>query len=586
MRKSASRRRQAGQVQSAPGGIGILFINPATEKFGGFLSRYVPVGIPVAIGYMAAYLQKHGIRCEAFDEEIYTLTPSLLREKLEGMEKPYVVGVSCLTAHVGRGLQLAEMIKTEFPDSTVVFGGLHPSTLPEESIASGHVDYVVRGEGEEVMLQLYRAIRGQGDPKQILGVSYMEGGVIHNNPEAPLIPDINDIPFFPYHLFEHPKYDRGFITTSRGCPYRCSYCSQRLLTGTTYRYRSAQKIIEELDVLVNKYGQKAIVFYDDNFCLKARRVHELCDLIVANGLHNKVKLSVQTRADNVLHHGGEELVKHMAESGFTHMGFGMETGVQRLADLIRKDETVECHLETARLCQKFGMDVSFFMIYGLPTETAADREESYNVVMSAKLQATKYNNLIPYPGTPLWSELKQSGRVVVTENWRNFNSVLAMTSSIFDKTPLPYVPETTSEWELKRDIIKYNLKSYVNWKSMAAIFGHTKGIGWFMLPEKWYLKPRELFEMGKIGVQVLINMAMAFAPLKLTEPLMTALNPEMKKRGRVAGYDAKKYKEIDWNEMETKQKTILLKKARDERKATGRFTVMVDAREKATAAAK
>ena len=554
----------------------MLFINPATEKFGGFLSRYVPVGIPVAIGYLAAYLERHGIRCKALDEEIFTITPSLLRETVQGLEKPYIFGVSCLTAHVGRGMQIARMIKTEFPDSIVVFGGLHPSTLPEESLGTHDVDYVVRGEGEEVMLQLYRAIRGQGDPTKILGVSYVRDGVLYNNPEAPLIPDINDIPFFPYHLFEHPKYDRGFITTSRGCPYRCSYCSQRLLTGTTYRYRSAEKIVEELDVLVNKYGQKAIVFYDDNFCLKARRVHELCDLIVANRMHEKVKLSVQTRADNVLYHGGEDLVRHMAESGFTHMGFGMETGVQRLANLIRKDETVDCHLETARLCQKHGMDVSFFMIYGLPTETAADREESYKVVMSANLQATKYNNLIPYPGTPLWSELKESGRVVVTENWRNFNSVLAMTTSIFDKTPLPYVPETASEWQLKRDIIKYNLKSYVNVKSIAAIFGHTKGIGWFMLPERWYAKPREVYEIAKIGVQVVINMVMAFLPLKISEPIMTALNPEMKKRSRVSGYDAKTYREIDWNEMETKKKTILLKKARDERKATGKFTVVVE----------
>ena len=82
----------------------MLFINPATEKFGGFLSRYVPVGIPVAIGYLAAYLERHGIRCKALDEEILEITPSLLRETVKGLEQPYVFGVSCLTAHVGRGM--------------------------------------------------------------------------------------------------------------------------------------------------------------------------------------------------------------------------------------------------------------------------------------------------------------------------------------------------------------------------------------------------------------------------------------------------------------------------------------------------
>lgn len=556
----------------------MLLINPATEKFGGFLSRYVPVGIPVAIGCVAAYLEKHGIRCNVLDEEIYTITPSLLHEAVKDLEKPYVFGISCLTAHVGRGYQIARMIKAEFPESTVVFGGLHPSTLPGEALATGACDYVVCGEGEEIMLKLYRAIRGEGDPMEILGIACLRDGLLHENPQAPLIPDINTIPFFPYHLFEHPKYDRGFITTSRGCPYRCSYCSQRLLTGTTYRYKNPDKIIEELDILVNRYGQKAVVFYDDNFCLKPRRVHELCDLIVANGLHKKVKLSVQTRADNVLYQGGEELVRHMSESGFTHMGFGLETGVQRLADLTRKDETVDCHVEVARLCQKHNMDVSFFMIFGMPTETPEDRAESYRVVMSANLQATKYNNLIPYPGTPLHSELKDSGRVVVTKDWGNFNSVLAMTTSVFDKTPLPYVPETASEWQLKRDIIFYNLKSYVNVKSIAAIFGHTKGIGWFMLPERWYLKPREIYEIFIIGAKVMTNLVMVSLPLPLSEAIMTFLNPQLKKRQRIKDYDPSTYKQIDWDRLEVMKKASLLKQAKRELKETGTFNVFVDSR--------
>jgi len=154
--------------------------------------------------------------------------------------------------------------------------------------------------------------------------------------------------------------------------------------------------------------------------------------------------------------------------------------------------------------------------------------------------------------------------------------VLAITNSVFDKTPLPYVPETCSEWQLKREITLYNLLSYVNRKSIGAIFGQTKGTGFILLPEKWYLRPRELYEMAKIGVQLFINIALAMLPLWLTEPLMIALNPELGKRRRIEGYDPSTYKEIDWDRMKAKQTTVLLKQARDERKKTGTFNLTVD----------
>tara|TARA_Y100000294_G_scaffold169938_2_gene181639 strand:+ start:66 stop:1151 length:1086 start_codon:yes stop_codon:yes gene_type:complete len=348
-----------------------------------------------------------------------------------------------------------------------------------------------------------------------------------------------------------------------------------LLTGTTYRYQSAERIVNDLETVLS-YGQDSIVFYDDNFCLKPRRIEALCDLLVERNLHTKVKLSVQTRADNVVNQGGEDLVRQMAESGFVHMGFGVETGVQRLADLVKKDETVEIHLEASELCKKHGMDVSFFMIFGLPTETDEDRRQSFDVVQSAGLQATKFNNLIPYPGTPLWTELKDSGRVVKTRDWGNFDSVLAMTTSIFDKAPLPYVPETCSEWQLKRDIIRYNLKSYVNRKSIAAIFGHTKGIGWFMLPQKWYLKPRELYEMAKIGVHLVTNIIMTALPLKLSERIMVTLNPRLNERPRVRDYDPDSYKTVEWEKINVTRKRDMLRKARIQREKTGHFSVKVN----------
>lgn len=547
----------------------MLFINPAQEKFGGFLSRYVPVGIPVAIGCLSAYLTKHGIRCRVVDEELTELTPSVLRELVDGLDRPYLFGLSCLTAHVVRAYQLAAMLKAEFPDSVVVAGGLHPTACPDEALRTGHIDYVVRGEGEEVMLQLHHALRGGGDPRGLRGVSFVRDGRIVHNPEAPLIPELDDIPMFPYELFDHPKYDMAFITSSRGCPYKCTYCSQRMLTGTTYRYKSAGRIVQELDLLVNRYGQTQIVFYDDNFCFKARRVTEVCSAIMDAGLHKKCTFSVQTRADNF----PPDLVPILAAAGFTHAGFGMETGVNRLARLIGKGETVEQHLEAVTLGKQHGFDVSLFMIFGLPTETAAERATSFRVVQGARVQASKYNNLIPYPGTPIFSDLKDSGRIHIEPGWSNFNSTLSVTRSIFDRTPLPYVPETTSEFELKRDIIKYNMKTYVTPRAVLAILLGKKGPGWYQLPARWYLKPRELYHVARIGANVLLNMAVAFLPLGITEPVMNWLNPAMKARPRIDGYDASVFNASHWDKDSAKQKTAGLKAAQEERKATGRVSI-------------
>src|SRR5262249_40886826 len=126
------------------------------------------------------------------------------------------------------------------------------------------------------------------------------------------------------------------------------------------------------------------------------------------------------------------------------------------------------------------------------------------------------------------------------------------------------------------DIIAYNLRSFVNWKSIGAVFGHTKGLGWFMLPKNWYFKPRELFEVAKIGIQLLVNMVMAYILLLLTEPDMNKLNPALDSQRRVAGYDQATYRQIDWDKIESKKKTVLLKQARDERRATGTFNLTVD----------
>jgi len=161
------------------------------------------------------------------------------------------------------------------------------------------------------------------------------------------------------------------------------------------------------------------------------------------------------------------------------------------------------------------------------------------------------------------------------EKWSNFNSTLSITRSIFDKTPLPYVPETASEYELKREIILYNFRSYLTWSSLAGIFGGAKGGGWYMLPEGWYYKPKELWEMSKIGVKILVNLVFAMLPLSISEPLMIMLNPELKKRPRIQNYKLDSYAPHDWDPVAAKDKAYKLKHARDEKKKSGRVTMEI-----------
>lgn len=526
----------------------MLLINPAQEKFGGFLFRYMQVGIPVAIGVLAAYMKKNGIPINVVDEEIQEITPQLLEDKLlKGLEKPYVFAISCLTAHVVRAYKLTKMFKTLYPDCIVITGGLHPTALPEEPLKYG-VDFVVRGEGEEVLLQLYHTIRGDKNYSKILGITYKQEGKIIHNPEAPLISDINTIPMFPYELFAHPKYDLGFMVSSRGCPYRCNYCSIRMMNGTTYRFLSAERIVEELDILINKYKQKAIVFFDDNFCFKKKRVKEVCGAIMDAGFHKKCSFAIQTRADNFY----PDVVPLLAEANFKNAGFGMETAVDRLSHIINKGETLQAHKDAVDLAKKHGMSTSLFMIFGLPTETSQDRRESFEIVQSMKVTESKYNNLIPYPGTPMHESLKNTPRLYIQDGWANFNSTLSVTRSIFDKTPLPYVPDTMSEFELKRDIIKYNLKTYFTPRSIWTILSGAKGSGWVKLPKYWFIKPIEIFHLTKTVVSLLTNLAISNLPLLITEPLMNALNPAMKKRIKVP--NAKKDVTIEGWSLESGQR--------------------------------
>ncbi|MBF0285218.1 MAG: B12-binding domain-containing radical SAM protein [Magnetococcales bacterium] len=529
----------------------MIFINPAQERFGGILSRYVPIAVPISIGYLAGVVEALGEPVAILNDELESITPDHLRQAAgsPGQSDPPVFGISMLTASAGRGYDVAAMIRQTLPNAVVVIGGLHVTLLPDEALAMPGVDYLLRGEGEETLPEFLRKLRAGEDLTAIRGLSYRDGERFVHNPQAPVIDDLDRIPPFPYHLFDPKRYDIGFVMSSRGCPHGCTYCSQRMMTGTTVRHNTTERAIADIRLLVERHGLDHIVFLDDIFTLKRSRVIELCQGLMASGLSQRCQFGIQTRADAV----DPELLALLAQAGFNHIGYGMETGSDRLMQLANKGETVAEHEQVIAWTRAAGIKVSAMMIYGFPTETQEDRRAGFDVVRRMQVDVTKANNLIPYPGTPIYNDVQQSGRLVQTPGWRNFNSTLSLTRSIFDKTPLAYVPETTSEFELKREVIRYNLLNAIRWRTLSSILRREGGIGWFRLPPRWYLDPRELWEMAGIGLILSINLLIAFLPLWLTEPVMNALNPAMRQRPRVAGYRIEDHHATIWDKALTRR---------------------------------
>ena len=213
-----------------------------------------------------------------------------------------MVGISVLTVEVPAALKISKICKTYNPQMPVVWGGLHPTFLPEQVLRYGPVDIVVKGEGEMTFLEICNTLRNkETDLSGIAGISYQnDGKVFHNEPRT-LIEDIDSIPFPATHLILYPESfnykSMGSMIVSRGCPWRCTFCSSRLFWEKKLRMRSPQNIIDEIKVLKERYNSNYIMFWDDSFSVHKKVVTKYCKGLVDAKLN--IRWRTATRADLV-----------------------------------------------------------------------------------------------------------------------------------------------------------------------------------------------------------------------------------------------------------------------------------------------
>lgn len=454
----------------------MIFINSSQKDALKIFQPFLPIFVPVGIGYLMGVFQEVGIKCICFDEQIDKNIPEKIKEYVSTIEPPYIFGFSVLSNALKNAISLSVELKQQYPDSVIIFGGIHPTAMPDEMMAYEHIDVVVRGEAEDIIVELYQCLKNKKDFTHLESISYRRNGQIIHNARSKGIENLDNLPSFPYELLSNKKYDFGFVIGSRGCPHNCFFCSNKINSQRKFRYRSSESIVNDLRLLYYKFNRKYINFLDDDLLTNHTRIRELVEAIKKSDIYKKMHFNFNARGDNC----NEEILQLLFDAGFSGVYFGIETASERVMKMANKGETVQEVVDAIRIAKKIGFFVSCNFIFGLPGETPQDRKDAFKLTKELDIDIVKYNNATPYPGTQLYQIAKNQNRLYIYGLYENLNTVSSFIDKPFQRTPFSYIPEGNTEKQIEYDIYLGFLKFYFNYKRFIKVFTNPdKNIAWF-----------------------------------------------------------------------------------------------------------
>jgi radical SAM superfamily enzyme YgiQ (UPF0313 family) len=389
---------------------------------------------------LATILKGRGYRTAVFIEDIAKVD----WKAVDGFS---VVGISTITSTATRAYKLADSLKAK--GKTVIMGGPHTTFMPDEALM--HADYVVRGEGEEALPALLAALEGKGSIEDIRGLSYKtDAGNVHN-PANDFIQDLCAHPAPDFSLV-HGWSAKSIIpiATSRGCPFACSFCSVIQMFGRKYRFKGVERIIQELRPLVDKKNS-FVFFIDDNFTADKKRTKELLKRVISEGL--RFQWSAQVRSDAAK---DTELLRLMKESGCTNVYVGFESINPRTLEAYNKKQGIDDITHAISSFRENGIRIHGMFVFGSDTDDVETIRSTEKFARKQGIESVQFLILTPLPGTPVYKELSESGRVLHTE-W-----------SKYDAHHTVFRPALMSPSELQRETFKAMAKFY----SWRTIFKH------------------------------------------------------------------------------------------------------------------
>jgi len=410
--------------------------------------KVLPALPSLGVGYIASFLKNKGIDVtilDAYAEGLNIETASKIVKELN----PDIVGFSVLTPAVPMSLKLAEAIKNNNKNIIIVFGGIHPSLMPEETLKNSNVDFVVRGEGEITFYELVNALKGsEADVEGVKGVTYRKNGAIRHNPDREYIKDLDSLPHIDWEMFPMDKYRclphwkvaEPFypMITSRGCPAQCTFCSLST-QGKVNRARSSKNVADEIENLINQKKAKQILILDASFPVSRERAFELLDEMIKRGLNKKVSWTCETRVNFVDY----PLMKRMREAGCRKVAFGIESGVQELLDNVKKGFRLDAVRKAVKSAKEAGLEVIAFYMFGLPGETIEMSMKTIDFAIELNTDIATFSLTVPYPGTELYEQAKKEG-LLKTIDWEKYSSLGSMT---------PYEPAYVPKGMTKEELV-------------------------------------------------------------------------------------------------------------------------------------